>query len=94
MPIVAYPSRRLRGRRPEGETILEAVRGLGWILDHACGGNARCGTCCVRVVEGLESLSPAEPLETEMLRELGLGPPHRLSCQARIHGDVVVQPAI
>ena len=93
MPKVSYPARRLVGVRPAGETILEAVRALGYIIDHACGGNARCGTCCLRVVEGAGNLSPAGPEEAAMLRELGLSPPHRLSCQARIQGDIVVLPA-
>ena len=93
MPVVRYPARRIAGPCAAGETILEAIRGLGYVLDHACGGNARCGTCCVRVVEGGENLSPAGPEEIGMLGELGLGPPHRLACQARIQGDVVVVPA-
>jgi ferredoxin len=66
---------------------------MGYVIDHACGGNARCGTCCVRVVEGGNNLSPAGPDEAAMLRELGLAAPHRLSCQARVYGDVVVVAA-
>lgn len=92
MPRVSYPTRGIAGACAEGETILEAIRTLGYTLDHACGGNARCGTCCVRVVEGEASLSPAGPDEVAMLRELGLAAPHRLSCQAKILGDVVVLP--
>lgn len=94
MPKVSYPTRGLRGSCPEGETILEAVRSLGYIIDHACGGNARCGTCCVRIAAGAAALSPVEADEERMLRELGLSPPHRLSCQARVHGDVIVLPGL
>jgi ferredoxin len=90
---VIFPTRGIRGSCEEGATVLEAVRRLGYVLDHACGGNARCGTCCVEVVEGADRLSPADPDEVRLLGELGYGPPHRLSCQARIHGDVIVLPA-
>lgn len=89
---MSYPTRGITGTCAESETILEAMRSLGYTLDHACGGNARCGTCCVRVVEGETSLSPAGPDEAAMLRELGLAAPHRLSCQAKILGNVVVLP--
>lgn len=92
MPKVTYASRRLAGTCPEGETILEAVRALGYIMDHACGGNALCGTCCVKVLEGEGSLSPIGGDEKERLAELGLSRPHRLACQARVFGDVVVIP--
>lgn len=94
MPRISYPSRGIAGRCREGETILDAMRALGYVIDHACGGNARCGTCCVSVVEGATGLSPVEPEEASMLRELGLEPPHRLACQARIHGDVIVLPGL
>ena len=92
MPKVSYPSRGLEGPCLEGETILDAIRGLGYIMDHACGGNALCGTCCVRVVRGESSLSPVEHEESERLIELGLEGHHRLACRAKIHGDVVVLP--
>jgi ferredoxin len=66
---------------------------MGYVIDHACGGNARCGTCCVRVVQGAENLSHLVPEEAAMLEDLGLGLPHRLSCQAKVRGDVVVVTA-
>ncbi|HXI01969.1 MAG TPA: 2Fe-2S iron-sulfur cluster-binding protein [Candidatus Saccharimonadales bacterium] len=93
MPRVAYLSRGLSGRCIRGESVLEAVRSMGYVIDHACGGNARCGTCCVRVLEGELNLSPVGAEEAAMLRELGLGSPHRLSCQAKVLGDVVVVSA-
>ena len=93
MPRITYISRRLSGACGPEETILDAVRDLGYIIDHACGGNARCGTCCVRVLEGSAGLSPVSPKEAAMLEELGLEEPHRLSCQARIRGDVIVVSA-
>jgi 2Fe-2S ferredoxin len=93
VPKVSYPSRGLTGSCPEGETILEAVRALGYIMDHACGGNALCGTCCVKVLVGEGGLSPIGADERERLADLDLKQPHRLACQAKIHGDIVVIPA-
>lgn len=93
MARVTFTSRGIDGSCSPGETILEAVRGLGYIIDHACGGNARCGTCCVRVLSGGENLSAVGGQEAAQLAELGLGEPHRLSCQARIRGGAVVVSA-
>ncbi len=93
MPRVSFPTRGLSGLCPEGMTIHEAVRSMGYVIDFACGGHARCGTCCVRVVEGLANLSPIGPDEAAQLKELGLAPPHRLSCQVQVQGDVVVLAA-
>ncbi|MBI3448352.1 MAG: (2Fe-2S)-binding protein [Acidobacteria bacterium] len=94
MPRVSFPSRGLSGVCADGESILEAVRALGYVMDHACGGNALCGTCCVRVVRGAPSLTPVGPDEADRLLDLGLAGTHRLACQARIQGDIVVAPAI
>ena len=94
MPVIKYPSRGLCGVCPAGETILEAIRSMGYTIDHACGGNARCGTCCVKVIQGMENLSPVGAAEATMLMELQLGAPHRLSCQARVTGDIIVLPGI
>ena len=84
MPRVNMPAFGLTGRAPAGLTLHEAMRGLGHVVDYACGGNALCGTCCVLVVEGAEGLSPADAAETARLKEMGVGRPHRLSCQARL----------
>ena len=84
MPRISFPSKGLSGRTEPGRTLHEAVHRLGHIMDYACGGNSLCGTCCVLVVEGEGLLTPVSREEAERLRELDLGPPYRLSCQARV----------
>jgi ferredoxin len=84
MPRICFPSRGLAGHASAGSTLHEAVRALGHVIDYACGGNALCGTCCVIVVEGEAALTPPGPEESCRLKELGVGAPHRLSCQARL----------
>lgn len=75
----------------EGTTILEAAMEHGVPLYHTCGGNASCSTCRVVVLYGSERLSPIEDAEAQVLDSFDLRPPHRLGCQAAIHGDVVVE---
>ncbi len=72
-------------------TLLEASRVLGFSLTHECGGNASCTTCRVEVQHGLENLSEIDFEEQDLLdREALVEPWHRLGCQARVRGDVVV----
>jgi uncharacterized 2Fe-2S/4Fe-4S cluster protein (DUF4445 family) len=95
--IVFSPSGK-RGRFPLGTPVLQAARELGVDIDSICGGRARCGRCQVEAVEGsfakenivssgqhLRAMGEAEDY-CEQRGRLRSG--NRLSCQARILGDV------
>lgn len=61
-------------------------------LPMACGGNGLCATCHVIVLDGMENLSPPTAKEERTLNRLtGRCEGSRLSCQARINGDVTVK---
>ncbi|HET9962775.1 MAG TPA: 2Fe-2S iron-sulfur cluster-binding protein [Nitrospiraceae bacterium] len=83
------------GRSGEVEpnlTLLEAAKALGFSLNHDCGGNASCTTCRVEVQAGGDNLSEIDFDEQDLLDREALSEPwHRLGCQARILGDVVVR---
>ncbi|MGQ0666680.1 MAG: 2Fe-2S iron-sulfur cluster-binding protein [Nitrospiraceae bacterium] len=73
-------------------SLLEAAKVLGFRLNHDCGGNASCTTCRVEVQGGLDQLSEIEFDEQDLLDREALSEPwHRLGCQARVLGDVVVR---
>ena len=73
-------------------TLLDAAKELGFRLNHDCGGNASCTTCRVEVQAGGEHLSEIEFEEQDLLdREALKEPWHRLGCQAKVLGDVVVR---
>ena len=85
---------------PEGKSgevdvntsLLEASKILGFVLNHDCGGNASCTTCRVEVQIGAENLSEIEFDEQDLLDREALSEPwHRLGCQAKVLGDVVVR---
>ena len=48
---------------------------------HVCNGRGRCGTCRVRIDEGIESLPEATPIEQMTLDRVGAPPGVRLACQ-------------
>lgn len=73
-------------------SLLDAAKALGFPLNHDCGGNASCTTCRVEVQLGQEQLSEIDFDEQDLLdREALSEPRHRLACQARVLGDVIVR---
>ena len=98
--VVFTPSGR-RGRFPLGKPLLQAAWELGVDIASICGGRGLCGRCRVvcgegdfpkhGIVSGPEHLSPAGAVETRFgERNRPLAPGHRLSCQAVIEGDVLI----
>jgi len=92
------PSGR-RGKVEHGTLVLDAARQLGVEIESICGGRQTCEKCRVLVEEGHfdkhgitsseEHLSPRTENEIELLRELGT-PEQRLSCNAKIIGDLLI----
>jgi len=75
----------------EDQTLLAALLAVGVPITHACGGNARCSTCRVRVEEGADVVSPRTDDEAEMAAKLQFDDLTRLACQTRLRGDVTVR---
>jgi ferredoxin len=51
----------------------------------------RCGTCEVRVLEGMENLNDDNELELFRLEDLALASGGRLACQTFVYGDLTVK---
>lgn len=68
--------------------MLAMVVGAGLPIAHLCGGRARCSTCRVRIVEGLESLTGRTDAEGAMAERLDLPDEVRLACQTYATGEV------
>ena len=97
--VVFMPS-GLRGHFSKGTTLLAAARSLGVDIDSVCGGRGICGRCQVTVTEGEfaklgiqsrnEHLAALADNEIRFDRRKGLLPGGRLSCSARLTGDIVI----
>jgi ferredoxin len=73
-----------------GKKLVLAIEDAGIDILHRCGGNARCTTCRVQIIEGHPN--PMTDIEQERLaREAALGPDIRLSCQIRVESDLTVR---
>jgi ferredoxin len=89
MPIVSVDGEK-SFEVETGTKLVLSIEDAGIDIMHRCGGNARCTTCRVEMVEG--DPGPMEALERERLeREEGLAPNIRLSCQIRVQSDLSVR---
>ncbi|WP_276388514.1 adenylate/guanylate cyclase domain-containing protein [Eudoraea chungangensis] len=61
---------------------------------HECGGGGLCTTCRVRVLDGIQNLSPKTSFENASCHARKWDPSIRLACQARPKGDVTIQRLI
>ena len=78
----------------EGESILQAAIRANVSLTHMCGGVARCSTCRVQVMEGLENCLPRNAEEREVAEILRFPPEIRLACQTRVTGRAKVRQLV
>jgi Na+-transporting NADH:ubiquinone oxidoreductase, subunit NqrF len=75
---------------PTGKKLVLAIEDAGVDILHRCGGNARCTTCRVEILDG----DPEEMGEVERTRlavESELAPNVRLSCQIHVAQDLKVR---
>ena len=97
--VVFMPSGK-RGRFERGTPILNAARSLGVDIDSVCGGRAICGRCQIEVTEGefakhgitstIASVSAIGEAELGFDTRRGIAAGRRLSCQALLQDDVVI----
>ena len=98
--VVFTPAGR-RGTFPPGTPVLDVARELGVDIASICGGRGLCGRCQVLCSEGdfpkhgivsrNEHLSPFTATERDYgERRKPLAPGRRLSCQATVQGDLVI----
>ena len=93
------PSGR-RGRFPLGTALLQAARQLGVDIDSVCGGRGICGRCQIELAEGqfakhgitstAAHITPLSDPERRFAERRGLDGGRRLSCHAKLKGDVVI----
>ncbi len=97
--VVFTPSGK-RGNFPLGTPILDCARALGVDVDSVCGGRGICGRCQVvqsvgefakfGLTSSAENLSEPNDVEKRYDDKRGLKPGRRLSCNAKLLGDCVI----
>ena len=80
----------LLAEAPEGTSLLDVAQAVGADITFGCQ-TGSCGTCRVRVAEGLGHCTAPGPEERDFLAGLGAPADHRLACQFRVNGDVAIE---
>jgi adenylate cyclase len=91
MPKLTFAKECTVSQADDSRTLLEWSLAQGIPHMCACGGNAKCSTCRVMVMEGIEHLSEPTSAEWKLSAKKGFDANIRLACQARPTGDVVVR---
>ena len=74
---------------PTGKKLVLVIEDAGIDILHRCGGNARCTTCRVELLEG-DAGEMGELERNRLAMEAELAPNTRLSCQIRVQNDLRV----
>ena len=103
MPTVSLENKNLQFQVDEGEVVFDAIDNQGEKLPHGCLAGS-CGACRIEVLEGADNLKPPSVVEQNTLDAIkesfekrngkgSLGERIiRLSCRARILGDIKIRP--
>jgi serine/threonine protein kinase/ferredoxin/hemoglobin-like flavoprotein len=79
---------------PYGATLLEVSLANGIPHVHVCGGRARCSTCRVVVLDGLQNLGARNEAEQRVADRKGWPDNIRLACQTQVNGDASLRRLI
>lgn len=75
---------------PNGANLRDSLTAAGRTVASSCGGEAVCGKCWIKIMEGEQNLSPENDEEKLLKSTNKLGVIYRISCQTRILGDIKV----
>ena len=91
MPTITYLTDNKHVEASDGESLLDTSNRLGIPHTQVCGAIARCSTCRVMILEGLDNCSPRNVREQLLADRLHLGADIRLACQTTISGPVTLR---
>ena len=76
------------------QILYDELERQGLQLPHGCLAGS-CGSCRIHVIKGIENLSPMGPVETDTVESIKGSYPGktvRLSCRAKVLGDIEIIP--
>jgi uncharacterized 2Fe-2S/4Fe-4S cluster protein (DUF4445 family) len=85
---VTFRPKEVSTRVPAGTTLFHAAAWTGQPIESTCGGRGTCGKCKVRIVDGTDAITPAD---REHLDDGEIRAGWRLSCQAMVRADMIVE---
>ena len=85
-PIIHFVLEDMEVEAPIGASFQEVVDASGADVTFGCR-NGTCGTCRIRIEQGMENLSKVEREEKDFLNSIEADSNERLGCQIRIKGN-------
>jgi len=95
MPRLRFAKAELQTRYgepecPPGQSLMQALLSLGLPVASSCRGDGVCTKCRLRVHSTAGALTRPSALEKGLLAKINAEPDERISCQARLEGDGVI----
>lgn len=99
MPTVSvlFNNQEFKFECQEEDTLYNLCEKNGLKLPHGCLAGS-CGSCKCEVIEGLDKLKKASVIESDTIASIKKNNPQvanlniRLSCRAKVLGDVTIKP--
>jgi|TARA_B110000444_G_C18820364_1_gene587398 class 3 adenylate cyclase/nitrite reductase/ring-hydroxylating ferredoxin subunit len=91
MPNIDFLPDNKKFETEVGETILQTAMRNGLPHVNACGGEGKCTTCRLLVLDGMDNCTPETEKEKELKEKIHTTDEFRLACQTKITGDVTVR---
>ena len=91
MPTIDFLPDNKKFEVNPGETILQTASRNGIPHVNACGGEGKCTTCRLLILEGIDNCSPETEQEQSLKAKAHTTDEFRLACQTTISGDVTVR---
>lgn len=73
-----------------GATLMRSLLEAGVPVASSCNADGVCAKCGIRIIQGMENLSPANQTELFLKEKNNISVDIRISCQTQVWGDIVV----
>ena len=91
MPKITFLPDNKRCESPNNVTLLEVAKRNNIPHVAACGGEGKCTTCRLLILEGIEHCSEETDKEKELIEKAHTTKGFRLACQTSISGDITAR---
>ncbi len=90
VPTIKFLKNRAAIEVKNGTNLMQGLLDHGIPVASSCRGDAVCGKCWVKVLQGGANLSNVNGDEIRLQTINKLPPNARISCQVEVHGDITL----
>lgn len=91
MPKITFLSKKCTFLASQGSELLDIYKANPWVpLKFGCT-KGHCGTCRIKIMKGLENLTPPTKEELGEKKNTQFDHNYRLACQCALLGDIEIE---